>query len=128
MKLLPAFLLCTSLLSASTTTAPRPKPIAPQTATNLTPLEQVEKYADGRHLTIQKRGGSFWHHRQGLYWVEIDKVDAHGVGTTVSQALQDFLYRADLLDHETNKPYLTTIPADPGPPAGFVCPQDQNCS
>jgi hypothetical protein len=129
MKLLPAILLYSSLLGATTTTTIPPKSFAPKTttATNLTPLEQVQKYADGRHITITKLGGSFWHHRKGWYFVEIDNVDAHGVGETKQQAIQDFLYRADLLDHETNKPHLSSIPADPGPPAGFVCPQDQNC-
>lgn len=93
----------------------------------LTPLQQVEKYADGRKLTITKRGGGWFHHTPVTYWVEIDKVDAHGVGPTKAFALQDFLYRADLLDHEQNKPYLKNTPQEPGPPPGFVCPTDQYC-
>jgi hypothetical protein len=119
MKLLPTILLYASFLGATTTTVTPPKPTAPATATNLTPLQQVQKYADGRKITLTKRGKA--------WWLEIDNVDAFGIGATKEAAIEYFLVHADLLDHELNKPHLTTIPQDPGPSAGFVCPTDQNC-
>ena len=119
MKLLPVVLLYSSFLGATTTTTTPPKPVVPQIETNLTPLQQVQHYADGRKITFTKRGKS--------WWLEIDKVDAFGIGATKDLAIEYFLVHVDLLDHELNKPHLTTIPKDPGPPAGFVCPDEQNC-
>ena len=119
MKLLPAILLYSSLLGATTTTVTPPKPITPPTNEVLTPLQQVQKYADGRKITFTKRGKN--------WWLEIDNVDAFGIGVTKEAAIDYFLVHVDLLDHELNKPHLTTIPKDPGPPAGLVCPEGQNC-
>ena len=87
-----------------------------QAATRRTPMQQVDKYAGKRKVTVRR-----WH---GNYWVEVDGVDAHGVGKTVDKAAQDFLYRADMLDHEKNPPMLTALPDSL---AQWICPEEENC-
>ena len=82
-----------------------------QAATHRTPMQQVEAYAGKHKVTVRH-----WH---GNYWVEAEGLDAHGVGKTVDQAAQDFLYRADLLDHEPSDPTQVM--------ATWICPDGEKC-
>lgn len=85
-----------------------------QAATRPSPMQQVRRYAGKHKVTVRR-----WH---GNYWVEVEGLDAHGVGKTVDKAAQDFLYRADMLDHEQNPPMMLAPP-----PVPWVCPDEEDC-
>lgn len=78
-------------------------------ATKPTPMDRVRAIAGSHALTITPRNG--------VYWVEVEGSDIFGTGSTVAEAVNDFLSDADLEAHEANKPHLHTLPKT-GPKTG----------